>query len=167
MSRSGQEPFRGALEDLIIDDHPLKAVYEATEYRVGDRFTIRCGLPTPLLDALLLEHGHDAWAYITACNPGSIALDDAANAARMAALTRRLDRLGHPCLPGQGVGAGSDWPPEPSLLVLGIDLAAALALGREFGQVAIVVGRRGEPARLAFCPPGPLESSSLEEPRSE
>jgi len=134
-----------------MSDHPLKRVYEATEYRVGDRFTIRCGAPTPLLDELLREAGHDTWAYVTACNPGSIPLATAENGARMAALTRCLENLGHPFLAGEGVGTGGDWPPEPSLLVLGIDPDAASDLGRRFGQVAIVVGRRGEPARLSFC----------------
>lgn len=144
-------------------EHPLKKAYEATAYWVEDRFAIRCQERSPALDALLLERGHDSWAYITACNPDSVALDDAENTLRMATLSRRLEAIGHSFLTGQGVGAGqgagaaqgaeagSDWPPEPSLLVLGIGTSEAVELGREFGQVAIVIGRRGEPARLCFC----------------
>lgn len=40
-----------------MSDHPLKPAYEATDYRVGDRFTIRCGERSPPLDALLAESG--------------------------------------------------------------------------------------------------------------
>ncbi len=136
-------------------EHPLKNAYEATDYRVGDRFTIRCGERSPPLEALLAESGHDTWAYITAWNPGSMALDTAENRRRMSDLSDRIALLGFPMLEGEGVGTGGDWPPEPSLLVLGIAASEALALGREFGQVAIVVGRLGAPARLCFCSPSP------------
>ena len=146
---------RGAwLEEIVVmPDHPLKHAYETTAYWVEDRFAIRCQARSAALDALLGERGHDTWAYLTASNPGSVILDDATNALRMAELARRLEELGHPFLAGQGVGAAGDWPPEPSLLVLGIGENAALEIGRAFGQVAIVVGRRGEPAALRFCMP--------------
>ena len=138
-----------------MTDHPLKEAYETTDYRVGDRFTIRCGERSPPLDALLAESGHDTWAFITAWNPGSIALDDAENRRRMTDLAGRIALLGLPMLEGEGLGTGGDWPSEPSLLVLGIGASEALALGREFGQVAVVIGRLGEPARLCFCSPTP------------
>ena len=69
-----------------------------------------------------------------------------------ARIAKTIDFLaGLPVLEGAGVGTGGDWPPEPSFLVLGIGAEAAVDIGRAFGQVAIVVGRRGEPARLRFC----------------
>ncbi len=142
-----------------MSDHPLKPAYEATDYRVGDCFTIRCGERSPPLEALLTESGHDTWAFITAWNPGSIALDTAENRRRMTDLAGRIALLGLPMLEGEGVGTGGDWPPEPSLLVLGIGASEAVALGREFGQVAIVVGRLGLPARLCFCSPLPTHSA--------
>lgn len=134
-------------------DHARTHAYETTAYWVEERFAIRCRTRSAALDALLVALGHDTWAYVTACNPGSVILDEATNARRMAELTRHLEKLGHPFLTGLGVGAGSDWPPEPSLLVLGIEERAAEEIGRAFGQVAIVVGRRGEPATLRFCAP--------------
>lgn len=142
-----------------MNDHPLRPAYEATDYRVGDRFTIRCGERSPPLEALLTESGHDTWAFITAWNPGSIVLDTAENSRRMTDLCGRIALLRLPMLEGEGVGAEGDWLPEPSLLVLGIGASEALALGREFGQVAIVAGRLGEPARLCFCSPLPGYSS--------
>jgi len=147
-----------------MTDHPLKEAYEATDYRVGDLFTIRCGALSAPLDALLTDHGHEHWAYITACNPGSLHLDAAENRRRMADLARRITCLGLPTLEGEGVGEGNDWPPEPSLLILGIGQTAAVELGREFGQVAIVIGRRGEPARLCFCPPPPPRTAEQTRP---
>lgn len=134
-------------------DHPLKKAYETTDYRVGDVFTIRCGETTPPLDDLLSAGGHDSWAFLTAWNPGSIRHDDADNRRRMIDLSARIALLGLATLEGEGVGTEGEWPPEPSLLVLGLGVPEALALGREYGQVAIVVGRRGEPARLVFCTP--------------
>ena len=142
-----------------MDDHPLKPAYEATDYRVGDRFTIRCGERSPPLEALLADSGHDTWAFITAWNPGSTALDTAENRRRMTDLAGRIALLGLPMLEGEGVGTGGDWPSEPSLLVLGIGESEAVELGRAFGQVAIVVGRLGEPARLCFCLPSPVHSA--------
>jgi len=44
-----------------MSDHPLRPAYEATGYRVGNRFTIRCGERSLPLDALLAESGHDTW----------------------------------------------------------------------------------------------------------
>ena len=51
---------------------------------------------------------------------------------------------------GWGVGTRGDWPPEPSLLVLGIDEEQARKVGAEFGQNAIVVGRTGAVAELTW-----------------
>jgi hypothetical protein len=62
---------------------------------------------------------------------------------------RRRGLAHHPAI---GVGDDGSWPAEQSLLVLGIDKAEAVALGRAFEQFAVVVGRRGGPARLAWIP---------------
>ena len=49
------------------------------------------------------------------------------------------------------MGLDVAWPPEPSLLVLGIPRKEALRLGRRFGQLAIVAGHKSSPARLLTC----------------
>jgi hypothetical protein len=139
---------------VSTDRERLRAAYEATAYRVDDgprgRFTIRVGAWSEDVDAVLAAAGAECWAFITATNPRSVPLSDAENAARMNRLTDAVVRRGLPHHHGAGVGSGTDWPAEPSLLVLGLDEAAALALAREFDQHAIVVGRRGEPARLLW-----------------
>lgn len=137
---------------MSTDRERLRAAYEATAYRVDEgprgRFTIRVGVRSEDVDALLTAAGSECWAFITAVNPRSVLLPDAENAARMDRLTDAVARRGLPLY--RGVGSGAGWPPEPSLLVIGLDEAAAVALAREFDQHAIVVGRRGEPARLVW-----------------
>ncbi len=129
----------------------LNTAYATTAYWVEDRFPIRCGERSPPLDALLAVSGHDTWAYVTACNPLSIALPDAANAERMTRLEARVVASGLPYLHGQGRGADGTWPPEPSLLVIGISQQDAVALAGAFRQAAILVGSRGGAARLVDC----------------
>jgi hypothetical protein len=102
------------------------------------------------LDLLLADHGCRSWAFVTAHNPGSRALSAEENARRHGRLESDLRTGGWTCFSGEGVGAGGDWPPETSMLVLGIDEAAAKRLGEAFDQNAIVIGRPGEPAQLVW-----------------
>ena len=150
----------------------LEAAYRATSYRLfgcptGD-FVIRCGRRSSQLDRLLERHAAAEWAFVTACNPRSRRLDDQENAARMERLEATLLEAGYCSLPGAGEANDNSWPPEPSLLVLGIAETEALALAATFDQHAILVGRRGKPARLVWIPAGegdrPCDGPSL--PRS-
>ena len=125
-----------------MTEQPFQDTYEQSAYWVEDRFALRCGERSAALDDLLAGTGHDHWAFVTACNPLSVRLDDTANAARMTALEKRVRAIGLDYLHGQGVGIDGDWPPEPSLFVLGIDEPDAVALAGEFRQAAIVA-RRG------------------------
>ncbi len=134
--------------------HRQDAAYRATEYRVADgaqRFSIRVGERCAPLDALLDTHGAEEWAYVTAYNPGGRPAAADANAAAQQRLEAELRATAHPVLRGEGTGDDGRWPPEPSLLVLGLPRADAIGLARRFGQVAIVAGRRGAPADLVYC----------------
>ena len=134
-------------------DHLMDA-YRRTSFEaetpVG-HLAIRVGQTCPPLDALLDMHGAHEWAFITACNPGSVPLADAENVTRMRDLRQAIAGRELTAFDGQGVPDRGDWQPEPSVLILGLPRQAALAIGRQFGQLAIVVGRRGEPARLVRC----------------
>jgi hypothetical protein len=135
-----------------VSKESLRHAYEATDFRVEDApdgpFSLRVGEPSSTIDRLLTATGVNHWTYITACNPGSQLLSDAENARRMQELGGRVRELGFTTYHGKGVGTIGNWPPEPSLLVLGIDEPQAVALARQFGQAAILIGRLGEPARL-------------------
>src|SRR5437868_464825 len=136
----------------------LRAAYLATNYVVetaAGELSLRVGRTHPDLDRLLADHGVTSWAFVTAHNPGSVGLNDADNRRRQRQLEEAVRRLGKACLPGRGVGDDGAWPPEESLLVLGVTEAEAVALGRLLRQAA---GRRRgtrEPAprlRLALRP---------------
>ncbi len=131
----------------------LEAAYRTTSYFVdgpGGRFVVRVGRPSPEADALAATHGAAAWAYVTAYNPGSVAAPSERNQARQRELEQAIMGAGYRFYRGEGVGDDGGWPAEPSLLVLGADEAAAAALGRRFGQAAVVFAERGGPARLVW-----------------
>jgi hypothetical protein len=120
---------------------------------------INPGRRSPALDRLLKERRLREWAYLTACNPASRRLPEEENVGRQRELVAAVRDLRLAFLEGEGIGADTDWPAEPSILILGIESDAARALGRRFGQLAIVVGRAGQPARLVAC--GENESHEL------
>jgi hypothetical protein len=76
------------------------------------------------------------------------------NQRRHEQLNAEIARRGLIYFAGRGIGSEGNWPPEESLLVLGISEQEAIKLGRDFGQNAVVCGRRGEPARLLSCAAG-------------
>lgn len=137
-----------------LSDDLLLAAYRRTRFCADTeqgQVVIRVGEDCPALDALLRAMGCATYAYITAFNPGSIRLTDEENYARQSELNNIVRQLAHPAFPGEGIGDDGVWPPEQSILVLGIEYAAAVKLGRQFGQRAIVFGTLGRAAGLAPC----------------
>jgi hypothetical protein len=112
---------------------------------------INPGRRSPSLDGVLTERRLREWAYLTAYNPASRRLPEEENVRRQRELVAAVRDLGLAFLEGEGIGADAHWPAEPSILILGIESDAARALGRQFGQLAIVVGQAGQPARLVAC----------------
>lgn len=137
----------------------LEAAYLRTVYRVsipdGGALDLRIGERCQPLDRLLAAHDCRRWAFVTAWNPRSQPLPIWRNAARSRQLAHALAGLGYRFLPGLGVPTERSWKPEVSLLVLGMPVANALRLGRQFGQNAIVAGRRGGAPELFWCRPNP------------
>lgn len=137
----------------MIEQQLIQA-YLNTSYRIETPvgpLNVRIGDTNPQLDALLEQHGVRTWAFITAWNPGSQQLSDAENLERHGALQHRFEALKLATLPGVGECPNESWPPEQSVLVLGIDRTTARNLGQEFGQNAIVVGISHGPAELLLC----------------
>jgi hypothetical protein len=144
--RGLQHVFETATRELTVWEG-----YKSATVRVEttpDPIDVRVGWRPTKLDQLLASRRASHWAFITASNPASVALSAAENDKRHAALIREIERAGLRWLPGRGIGDG--WS-ERSLLVIACSEAKALALGQRFGQLAVVVGRRGEPARLLSC----------------
>lgn len=131
----------------------LRAAYRAAAYIVdlpcGPVLVLRIGERHRRLDRLLARRGVRDWAFVTAYNPRNRRLRAARNAQRLRTLRRAL--LG-PSLLWNGEGRADDgsWR-EASLFVAPIAATRAMRLGRQFGQYAVVVGRRGGPPRLAWC----------------
>jgi hypothetical protein len=128
----------------------LRTAYTAHLPREGT-IAIRVGQANAALEALLAAHGADGWAYITAWNPGARRLSAVENAQRHRALVDLLQRMGCTFFEGEGVPDEPGWEPERSVLVIGIGEDEARAIGRRFGQLAIVCGRRGQLPRLLAC----------------
>jgi len=117
-------------------------------FRPEGDLPIRIGARCAELDHMLETAATHDWAFITAFNPDGRAGSDSKNLAAQENLSRELSELAALVLPGEGRGDIGDWPPEPSLLGLGVSEAVAADLGRRYGQAAVVVGTRGAPARL-------------------
>jgi hypothetical protein len=135
-------------------DAALLEAYRRTAFIAetpAGRLSLRIGARSAELDALLAVHGVGTWAYVTAFNPGSVSLTAVENSARQRQLEHTVMDMGLVSYPGQGVGDDRRWPPEPSLLVLGIAREAASHLGRQYGQLAIVYGEAHRPAELLVC----------------
>jgi hypothetical protein len=134
----------------------LWRAYERAVFRVFDEgrpITFRIGRTSARLDRLLERHAARRWAHITAWNPSSIPLSKAENERRQRRLVAALKRAGFSVLKGDGADLRGRWTPEPTAFVLGIGVREARRLGREYAQLAIVVGERGKPPRLVACQP--------------
>lgn len=136
------------MPDPRLQTH-LAAVYGATTYRVllpGGAVDLRVEALAPG------ELGLFPWMVITACNPGSIKLSEEENQRLQQALAARLSALGLPFVAAENLADAGDWPVEPGFWVSSplLDQQLALALGREFGQVAVLWGQAGEGSQLLW-----------------
>jgi hypothetical protein len=135
---------------------PLQDAYLHTTYYLeagNDVLPLRIGKTDAQMDRLLESHGCTTWAFVSAWNPMSQPAPRAKNEAAHQCLVSTVEAQGWPYYAGHGTGDRSDWPAEPGLFIFGIPPQAALALGRAFGQLAIVAGVRGGAPELQFCTP--------------
>ena len=140
--------------NMSQNEADLRAAYLSTDYQAWTPYgpiSIRVGQPSLELDRVLGKLGFNDWAFITAHNPGSRPLEERENQQRHEALLAEVAQRGWVYFSGRGVGDDACWPPEESLLILGVGRAEAVALGSQFGQNAIVCGQRDQPAQLVWC----------------
>lgn len=112
---------------------------------------LRINEHAPAMDALLSTHGVNEWAFITAFNPGSATHSEEQNSAFNKKLKQLIQGAGLKFLEGHDHSDCNAWPDERSFLILGIKRGAARKIGRQFGQVGIVCGQRGEAPELVYC----------------
>lgn len=125
-------------------DPELELLYRAAVYEVAlpaGRAAFRIGEGVP--------GAPGPFAVVTAWNPGRARPGREENEARNRALRAEVERRGWQWLPAEGRSPDGAHR-EPSFAVFGATLEEALALGRQFGQAAIV-WFDGEAARLAWC----------------
>ena len=127
----------------------LKAAYEEADYVVftEPELVLKVGEPSARLDALLESAGATTAAFVTAANPRSEKKSAAENSAALAVLDQLIAAAGYPWHAGEGREPAGSWV-EPSRLVIGIYRENAAALGRIFGQNAIVFVEKGVAPRL-------------------
>ncbi len=123
--------------------------YRDSDYIVflEPELVLKVGEPSERLDRLLEVHGAASAAFVTAANPRSEKRSAAENAEAMGALDGILAAAGYPRYPGEGRNAERSWR-EPSVLAIGIFRANAQALGRLFGQNAVVFIEKGKAPEL-------------------
>jgi hypothetical protein len=128
------------------------AAYKKARYVVlGDpELVIRIGEPNPDLDELLEAEGAATAAYITAANPRGEARSAWENEVANAALVQSQTQAGYSCFEGEGRDPQERWTPERSVLVIGIPRSDAEAVGRVFGQNAIVFVEKGRSPELVL-----------------
>ena len=124
----------------------LVQAYRETECRVFTEpvLVLRVGERSDGLEALHQHHGVTCSAFITAFNPFSEGLPDDLNAMHQAQWMAQLHAKGQPFIEGVGMHPSGDWPGEDSVLILGMGLDAASALGRQLGQNEFVRKIRSE-----------------------
>lgn len=131
----------------------LVAAYSRAIYRVDvepEPIYLRVGDASPVLDRWLAARGACRFAFLSAANPGSVPLSDNDNEQRHRRLCERLNKSGLPAVAGESYEAASGGWREASLLVCGVERPAAIALAREFGQAALLVGEAGAAVELVF-----------------
>ena len=126
----------------------LVEAYRKAQYRIHAQppFELKVELPSPELDRLLARERADSAALLTAYNPQSRERPAPENEAAQTELKGALARF--KCLEGEG--RGDDWPPEPSLLALGLSRSEAGALARRFGQHAYLYCEPRRPVELVL-----------------
>lgn len=132
-------------------DKALRQAYLETIYRVASEpqpIDICIGEMNASLDELLQANKVRQWAFVTASNPCSRALSDRDNARRNSELRSSLEEAGWRVVDGVGLPLRTGWKPEHSVLILGIDRDAAMALARRWEQNAIVFGTFGQAPEL-------------------
>lgn len=131
--------------------HPrqhFESPYTATTYvahQGSRRIALRVGGSIP---EELLSEGESEWAYITAWNPASNLRSAKENEAAQERLRQVLRGRGLRFL--EGMSEPDDGSTGEGSLLVFMSPAEALGIAKQFGQNAILVGSRSQPATLLW-----------------
>lgn len=128
----------------------LTQAYLKTEYRVqtaGGVNVLKIDQKSDFLERAHKMHLTDRSAFITACNPASKPMDDAANEAAMQQMNEEVSER-WPKYLGEGADPTGAWPPEASYLVMGIDYRDAIELAHKYNQNAFLYAYKEPVPRL-------------------
>jgi hypothetical protein len=143
----------GAIEsDRMPVPGPLIAAYEAAHYVVFGEpdIVMKVGEKNAQIDALLAAQGADRAAFVSAANPRGLRRRLAENVVAFHTLRNVLRKSRYLVYEGEGRDPKGAWRPEGSVLVLGIAREDAEALGRRFGQNAILYLEKGRAPELVL-----------------
>lgn len=137
-----------------MDRAALDTIYRRAVYRVQleDDLAVdlTVGARSPGLDRWLAGRGAGRWGFLTAVNPGSRRLSEEENRIRLARLVALLRTRDLELRAGAGLDPAGEWPPEPSLLVVGASEEELARWAAEFEQAAFLAGDTGSAPRLVF-----------------
>ena len=104
------------------------------------------------LDCLSILRHYEAIVacYLTAYNPFSVCVGDAANIKRNCELSADLESFGYVVFSGRGCDRDGIWPPEPSFLIVGLIEEDAVSLAIKYGQNAFLCVEVDQPVRLVI-----------------
>lgn len=136
----------------------LRAAYRAAIYRVvvgGRHYDLRCGMTdSAMLDALCDAAGvRRHWAILTPYNPASTLSPVADNRRHLQQLDADVRHRGIVAWPTLHLDAEGVWPVERGLMLCDPPARWAMALARNYGQHAYVVGGRGRRPQLRWYQP--------------
>jgi len=131
----------------------LVPAYLATEYAVfgAPAFVLEVGTKSAALSAMMEARRTNSATVITAWNPYSSPAKPHDNDQAQRRLVEQLRVGGWACIEAEGRSTTSDWPPEQSLLVLGLRRSQATALARAYRQSAIIWCGRSAIPELLLC----------------
>jgi hypothetical protein len=124
----------------------LRRAWRATRFEAAGAVA-RIGKRSPSVEAVLRRLGGREGSFVTAWNPFSRRMPRGWNDRALARLRLAVRRL--PMAEGEGSARG--WAERH--LLIAADVRRARVLARRFRQAAIVVVRRGAPARLVLLFP--------------
>jgi uncharacterized protein DUF3293 len=133
-----------------IDQSLLKAYNETIYSTLNPSLEIKIGQKNEDLSVFLFDNNAFTWAFVSACNPFSIKIEDNENQKRHQVLIEFTKNREYRFLEGQGKHPNSDWS-ERSLLILDISKKDAIQLAKDFQQNAIVFGYFNRAPELIIC----------------